>query len=40
MFRLTRRGGSTDAVTEKGCTGAIDIVIDYLSGKPARNRVA
>lgn len=37
---LPHLGGSTDEVTERGCTAAINIVVDYLAGKEARNRVA
>lgn len=37
---LPHLGGSTDEVTEKGCSAAIDIVVDYLAGKGAQNRVA
>lgn len=36
---LTGSGGSTDATAEAGCTAAINIVVDYLAGKGARNRV-
>lgn len=40
LIVLPHLGGSTDQVTEKGCTAAIDIVVDYLAGNGARNRVA
>ncbi|CAK9781706.1 unnamed protein product [Cutaneotrichosporon oleaginosum] len=37
---LPHLGGSTDETTQRGCDAAIGIVVDYLEGKGARNRVA
>ncbi|ODN81164.1 hypothetical protein L202_03255 [Cryptococcus amylolentus CBS 6039] len=36
---LPHLGGSTDGVTLDGCNKAIDIMVDYLDGKGAVNRV-
>ncbi|BEJ15769.1 hypothetical protein CspHIS471_0503740 [Cutaneotrichosporon sp. HIS471] len=36
---LPHLGGSTDQTTQRGCDAAIGIVVDYLGGKGARNRV-
>jgi phosphoglycerate dehydrogenase-like enzyme len=37
---LPHLGSSTHDAAERGCSAAIDIVVEYLSGKGARNRVA
>lgn len=37
---LPHLGGSTDESAERGCSAAVDVVVKYLNGRGARNRVA